>query len=327
MTPVGTASALARFAAARILLAIPTLFGLATIVFFLSRLFPGDPATLHLAPSVPPAVAESIRTQFGLDRPLAEQYFSWLWAVLRGDFGFSFSHHVGVREVLVRTFPNTLLLGLATLAVEIAIAIALVYVAFIRPGKPVERLLMNGTLVVYALPSFWIGILLIATFAYGLGLLPSSQMYTSASAERSIGDLLQHLILPATAIALPGAAALARYLQSGSTSLLHSDHLVAARSMGLSEGRIFRSYVLPNAAASFVGAIGVEIGVLFAGVVTTEVLFSWPGMGRLTVSAILARDYPLILGCTLLAGAVVVVGNLVADLIAAFIDPRIRTRS
>ena len=316
---------LLRYSVRRLVEAVPLLLGLVTIVFFLSRLLPGDATTVFLSPNISPSILEQLKSQFGLDRPVGEQYLRWMQSALTGDLGYSFSYNQPVMSVIGNVFPNTLVLGVAALVIEIGLGILLALPVFLWEGRKVETAIANLTLAVYTLPSFWIGMLLLLLFSYGLGLLPSSQMYSSgkASSEGSVFDLLKHLALPALTAAIPAAAGFARYLRSNVKMVMNQDYVLMARSMGLSNKTIFRSYILPNAAAPMVSLIGIEIGMLLTGVLVTETLFAWPGMGRLTIAAISSRDYPLILGCTLVAGVVVIIGNLLADLVNALIDPRI----
>ncbi len=306
--------------------AIPLLVGLATIIFFLSRLLPGDPTLVFLSPSISPERLEQLRIQFGLDKPLAGQYIAWLGAAFSGDLGMSFSYNEPVTKVIGRFFPNTVILASAALFLEVLLGTALAMPAFFRHGGALDRFVGRSLVLIYTLPSFWIGMLLLMIFSYQLGWLPSSQMYSSGTmaGEGTLGDLLSHLVLPAMTAAIPAAAGFGRYLRSSIGTVLGQEYVTAARSMGLTERKIFRSYVLPNALSPMVALIGIEIGLLLTGVLVTETLFAWPGMGRVTVLAIASRDYPLILGCTLLAGVVVILGNLVADVINAAIDPRVR---
>ncbi len=314
---------LLKYASRRILEAIPLIFGLVTIVFFLSRLLPGDVTDAFISPTIPQSVKEHLRAQLGLDRSVLEQYFAWLRLVLSGDLGLSFTRNAPVLEVIGDVFPNTVILGSAALFMEIILGVLLVLPTFFYEGKWIEKVFTNLMLVVYTLPSFWTGVMLLIVFSYGLGLFPSSQMYSSGEFGSFI-DLLRHVVLPALTAAIPAAAGFARYLRANVSSVMTQDYVLAARSMGLSDWRIFRSYVLPNALSPIVSLIGIEIGILLTGVLVTETLFSWPGMGQLTVTAIFSRDYPLILGCTLVSGIVVIAGNLISDIINAVVDPRIR---
>ena len=312
----------------RLLEALLLLFGLVTLVFFLSRLLPGDAASVFISPGVSPAVIDQLRQQFGLDRPPLEQFVCWLGAAARGEFGYSFAHHAPVAEVLAEVFPNTVVLGGAALILEIVLAIAVAFLVARSPGSWIDRGLSQASLVAYALPTFWIGILLLTMFSYSLGIFPSSQMHSMAAGEgggipRAL-DLLHHLALPVVTVAIPGAAGMARYLRASITTAQRQDYVLMARSMGFSRSKVFLSYVLPNSVGPLISIVGMEFGGLLTGVLVTETIFSWPGMGRLAIMAIFARDYPLILGCTVVSGVVVLVGNTLADLLNAWIDPRVR---
>ncbi len=319
----------ARFVLHRVLQLFPLLFGLVTLVFFLSRLLPGDAATLYLSPTVSQAAADRLRSQFGLDQPLLAQYVHWLGELLKGNLGVSFAYNAPVVDILARVFPNTLLLGIPALFLETYFAIILVSIAKRRPGTRLDRWIARGTLVVYALPTFWVGMLFITLFSFALGLFPSSSMGSPGAtftwSLNSFADLLRHGTLPVLTLALPGAAGLARYLASTVDETQDQEFVLAARAMGLKPRVVFRRYVLRNSLGPIISMIGLEIGSLLTGVLVTETLFAWPGMGRLIVASVFARDYPLILGCTLLGGFVVVLGNLLADIIHALIDPRIRS--
>jgi peptide/nickel transport system permease protein len=304
------------------------IFGLMTLVFFLSRVLPGDPASLYVAPGIPPGVAEELRSQFGLDRSLWDQYLAWLSSTVRGELGYSFAHGAPVKDVLLHVFPNTLLLGGTAFLLETFLAFALVALAVRSVGSWFDRSLSKLTLVAYSLPSFWVGILFLWLFSFSLKIFPSSQMHSVGAEQLGLmatcADLLKHLALPALTVATPGTAAIAGYLKTSLTETMRQDYVVAAMGMGLSKGRVFRSYVLPNSVGPVVSVLGVEISMLLTGVLVTETLFAWPGMGRLAVMAIFTRDYPMILGCTLSGGALVVAANFLADFIRAWIDPRIR---
>ena len=319
---------LVRFVTRRVLHSVPMLFGLGTLVFFLSRLLPGDPVSLYLSPGVPPGVAEHLRSQFGLDDPLWEQYLAWLSSTFRGEWGYSFAHGAPVDEVLLQFLPNTLLLGGAALVLECVLAFLLAALAVRFTGSWFDRALSSLTLIVYSLPSFWVGIMLLSLFSFSFTIFPSSQMHSVGGEQMSglaaVVDVLKHLALPALTVAIPGTAVMARYLRTSITETMKQDYVVAAVGMGLSTGRVFRSYILPNSVGPVISVLGIEIGVLLTGVLVTETLFAWPGMGRLAVMAIFTRDYPLIIGCTLCGGFLIVAANLLADAVRAWIDPRIR---
>ncbi len=232
-----------------------------------------------------------------------------------------------VGNVLLEIFPNTLLLGTTALCIEIVLALVLVRIAVLNYGSWFDRFLSRTTLVVYTVPSFLTGMMLLWLFSYKLGIFPSSQMHSvtdSASGAEAVGGLVLHLTLPALTAAIPGAAGLARYLRSNIESSLNQDFVLAARGMGLSKTTVFNKYVLPNSIGPMISLAGVELGVLLTGVLVTESIFAWPGIGRVTVTAVFARDYPMILGCTMLTGCIVIAGSFLADLVNAAIDPRIR---
>jgi len=325
---MGVALSLLKFVIRRVLHAIPMMFGLATLVFFVSRLLPGDAASLYVSPGIPPGLAEQLRSQFGLDRSLWDQYLAWLFSTVRGELGFSFAHGAPVTDVLLQVFPNTLLLGGTAFLLECILAFLVAGFAIRHAGSTIDRVLSNMTLVAYALPSFWVGILLLSVLSFSLKIFPSSQMHSVGAGELGglavLWDLLKHLALPALTVAAPGTAAIARYLRTSMTETMKQDYVVAATGMGLSKGRVFRSFILPNSLGPVVSVLGVEIGVLLTGVLVSETLFAWPGMGRCAVMAIFTRDYPLILGCTLFGGALVVAANIFADVLRAWIDPRVR---
>ena len=304
------------------------LFGLVTLIFFLSRLLPGDPASLFLSPNIPSSVANEIRNQFGLDRPLIEQYVLWIRGVAQGEMGYSFLYNLPVVVILARVFPNTLILGCSAFLLELVIALGVVTIALLRRGGWLDRVLSTLTLVTYSLPTFWVGIILLWLLSYEFQIFPSSQMYSVGSDRlgslAAVGDLMKHLVLPVLTVAIPGSAGLARILRTNVGSTVSQEYVLAAESMGLGTRKVFTGYVLRNSLSSVVPLLGVELGILLTGVFVTETLFAWPGMGRLVVMAVLARDYPLILGCCVLTGLVVVVGNLVADIAHSIIDPRVR---
>ena len=310
----------------RLLSAVPLLFGLVTLVFFLARLLPGDATTLFLSPQIPQGVLEQLRIEFGLDRPLGDQYVLWLREAFRGNLGYSFSQGTAVSEVLARVFPNTVLLAGSAIVFEICVGVGLAAFIFLFDGKGAEKGLAHLLVISSTIPPFWVGMLLLMVFSFLLRILPSSHMYSSGagSGEGRIADLASHLILPALTLAIPAAAGFARYLRTSVKTVISQDYVLVAQSMGLSKSKVFRSYILPNAVSPMISLLGVEIGVLMGGVIVTETLFAWPGMGRLTINAIASRDYPLIIGCTIVAGVVVIVGTFVADLVNAILDPRIR---
>lgn len=308
--------------------AVVLLFGLMTIIFVIAHAAPGDPVSAMISPKTPASVGQELRHQFGLDQSVFLQYLRWLENALKGNFGFSFSYQRPVVDVLMSFFPNTALLALSAIGLEIILGVALGILAVSYQNSWLDRIINNASLVAYTLPTFWVGLMFLALFSYALGLFPSSQMNSVEAEQLSVAgrclDLVKHLILPVLTIAVSGAAGIARYFRASLLTVQNAEYVTYARSLGIKKRDIFLFYELPNSIAPVITILGLEIGTLLAGAVVTETIFAWPGIGRLAVLAMLSRDYPLILGCTLVSGIVVIVGNLIADLLYMYVDPRIR---
>lgn len=326
---------LTRYAARRLLHAVPLLLAAATVVFFLLHLAPGDPAAAYLHPDVPAEVAEQVRRQMGLGRPLHEQYLSWLGAVVTGDLGYSVSQGQAVARAIAGALPNTLVLGGAALLLSFLAGGSLGVFQGTRPATPTDRTLGAATLTAYSIPAFWIALLLLLVFSSApvreLLSLPLTGATSVGHGLMDPGgrilDRLRHLVLPAAALSLAPAAAVARHTRSAVAEVRDADHVRAARGRGLSSRSVTLRHVVRNALLPLTSLLGLYVPRLMGGAVVLEVIFSWAGMGRLLYRGVQARDYPLVLGATLLFAGLVVVGNLVADLIYAAADPRVRYRS
>lgn len=327
---------LTRYALRRLLQAVPLLLAAATVVFFLLHLAPGDPAAAYLHPDVPAEVADQVRRQMGLGRPLHEQYLSWLGAVVTGDLGYSFSQGQSVARAIAGALPNTLLLGGTALLLSFLAGGSLgVFQGGTRPNTATDRTLGTATLVAYSIPGFWIALLLLLVFSAApvREFLPLP-LTGATSVDHGLMDLtgraldrLRHLVLPAAALSLAPAAAVARHARSAVLEARNADHVRAARGRGLPEWSVMLRHVVRNALLPLTSLLGLYIPRLMGGAVVLEVIFSWAGMGRLLYRGVQARDYPLVLGATLLFAALVVVANLLADLIYSAADPRVRYRS
>jgi len=308
--------------------AIFVLWSLVTFVFLLSRTAPGDPVAGMIGPGMPLSLASQLRHRFGLDQPLPVQYLDWLKNAMQGDLGISFGHQRDVGAVLAAFFPNTLILASSAIVLEMAIGLFLGYIAARKKGTIIDRLITGAGTLGFTVPAAWVGMVLLSVFSYTLRLFPASEMHSLDADLMSNGeyaaDLFRHLTLPALTIAIPGSALILRYFRSSMINIRFDDHLLFARSMGLSKPKLFWYHTFPNALGPVITLLGLEIGILLTGAVVTETLFGWPGMGRLAVQAILSRDYPLVMGCTLVACTTVIGGNLLADLLYAFLDPRVR---
>lgn len=318
----------------RLLTAVPVLFGLLTATFFLIRLAPGEPSSLYEDPSVDPAVIDEIRAKLGLEDPLPVQYGKWLGVlppfqgVLEGEWGRSFSRHEPVFDVIAEAVPNTLMLTLTALILDLLLGLVLGITAALNHGRWIDHVVRTGGMIFYATPHFWLALMMIMIFSLWLGWLPASQMH-SVNADlmdsgEYVTDMFFHLILPALTLGLPAAAATARYLRNNLLDVLRQDFIRTARAKGLTRRTVILKHALPNALLPLITLFGLSIPFLLSGAVITEVVFAWPGMGRVTVDAIMTRDYPLIIATTFVAGTMVIAGNLLADLLYSAADPRIR---
>jgi peptide/nickel transport system permease protein len=312
----------------RILAAIPILFGLLTVTFFIIHLAPGDPAALYLQGDVDPRYAEHLRASLGLSDPLPVQYVKWVQGVLRGELGFSFSRHTPVTEILAGTIPNTLLLTAVALLLNFAVGIGLGIVTALKRGSAFDHAVNLTSLFVYSMPEFWLGLMLILGVSLGLGWLPASGMHAPLADmlpwfDYTV-DTMEHMVLPVIVLGVASAAATGRYMRGSLLEVVHRDYIRTARAKGLSETLVIGKHALRNALIPIVTLLGLSLPFLLGGAVIVETVFSWPGMGKLTIDAIFARDYPLIIGTTLVSGTMVITGNLLADVLYAIVDPRIR---
>ena len=324
-----------RYLLKRVLLAIPLLLGIATVLFFVLHLAPGDPTSTLFGPNVSEQAVEQLRRNWGLDQPMHVQYVKWLGAVLTGDLGYSFTRNTPVSTLLLRILPNTLVLSGAALVLAFAGGIALGIVQALKRNTLVDSVLSAVSLFFYSMPSFWLALMMILVFSLFAGTVwdwpfsfPPSGMVSPDHDLMGfwdrLGDRIAHLVLPATTLALVLAAGLARYVRGSMLEVMGQDYVRTARAKGLPERTVIVRHVLRNALIPVVTLVGLYLPFLFSGAVFVEVVFSWPGMGKLMVDAITQRDYPVVLGGGLLFAGIVVAGNVVADLLYRVVDPRIR---
>ena len=306
----------------RILLTVPVVFGVSVIVFLVLHLTPGDPATLMLGSEATPERLAGLRRELGLDEPLHVQYVHWLGRVVRGDLGRSFTMKEPVLDLALERFKNTLLLTLTGLALSTSVGIAAGVIAAIRQNSWLDRMTTLVALFGVSMPVFWLGIMLILLFAVGLRWFPSAGMRSSAGGGAL--DVLYHLVLPATAIGVASMGTVARFTRSSMLETIGQDYVRTARAKGLADPTVHLRHALKNALIPVMTIVGLQLGYLLGGAVLTEVIFAWPGLGRLMLEAILARDFPVIQGSVLLIATVFVLVNLVVDLLYAYVDPRIR---
>lgn len=308
--------------------AVPLLFGLLTFTFFIIRLAPGDPVSLYIQGDVDPMYAENLRNALGLNDPLPVQYVKWLKGMLTGEMGVSFSKHAEVTRILAETIPNTLLLTFFALVFNFFIGIALGVTTALKRGSLTDHTVNITSLFVYSMPEFWLGLMLILGVSLHLDLLPASGMHSPMARFlppwEYFWDLVRHMILPVFVLGVASAAATGRYMRGSLLEVINQDYIRTARAKGLSEVLVIGKHALRNAMIPIITLLGLSLPFLLGGAVIVETVFAWPGMGKLTVDAIFARDYPLIIACTLVSGVMVIAGNLLADILYAVVDPRIR---
>jgi ABC-type dipeptide/oligopeptide/nickel transport system permease component len=302
-----------RFLARRLVLTLPVLLGVATLVFSLIHLIPGDPAQAMLGEAAPQADVEELRHRLGLDRPLIEQYGIFLKGLAKGDLGTSLRTGEPVTDQIVERMPATFELAAAAMLVAIAFAIPLGIVAAVRRGTVVDHAAMTVSLAGVSVPNFWLGPLLAIVFAVELGWLPVSGRGTWA-----------HLVLPAVSLGAALAAILARMTRATMLEELREQYVQAARARGASKRRAVLRHAFRNSLIPVVTLLGLQFGAVLTGAVITETIFAWPGIGRLLIQSIGFRDYPLVQGCILLIALTYVGVNLVTDMVYGVLDPRIR---
>ena len=319
---------MAAFLLRRLASSLLLLLLVATIIFFLVHLAPGDPTNLFEGRRITQEQREHLRHLYGLDRPLGEQYVRWLGALARGDLGISFAQQRPVTTIIAEAFPATFLLATAAILVEYGVALLLGIAAARRRDGAADHVIRVLSLLLFSQPSFWIGLMLILLFAHVWPVLPASHMHSiDADLMSPLGravDLARHLILPAVALGLYNAGGTLRFVRGSLIEVMGMDYIRTARAKGLSERRVVWVHGLRNALTPLVQLFALSFPGLLNGAVLTEIIFSWPGIGRLSLAAILGRDYPLMLGITLFGALLVVLGNLVADLLQVALDPRVR---
>ena len=302
-----------RYLVRRLFLTIPVLIGVATLVFSLIHLVPGDPAQSMLGDSAPPEDVARLRQSLGLDRPLLAQYRTFLAGVVRGDLGKSFRYGTPVTTEIKSRLGRTLQLALAAMAVAILFAIPLGIIAAVWRGTWIDHTAMTVSLVGISMPNFWLGPLLAILFAVALGWLPVAGSGTAA-----------HLVLPAVTLGAALSAILARMTRASVLEELRELYVLAARARGISRARAVLRHAFRNSLIPVVTIIGLQFGAVLTGTIITETIFAWPGVGRLLIQSINFRDYPLIQGCILFISVTYVMMNLITDLTYGLLDPRIR---
>jgi peptide/nickel transport system permease protein len=302
-----------RFLLRRLVLTIPVLLGVATLVFALIHIVPGDPVQSMLGESAAPADVLELRRRLGLDQPLYAQYLGFLRGAVVGDLGRSLRTNQPVTAAIAERLPATFELALAAMTMAIVCAVPLGILAAVRAGSAVDLGATTLALVGISIPNLWLGPLLAIVFSVGLGWLPVSGRGT-----------LAHLVLPSITLGAPLAAVLARMTRASVLDELRELYVLAARARGVSRARAVLRHAVRNSLIPIVTVVGLQFGAVLTGAVITETIFAWPGVGRLLIQSITFRDYPLVQGCILMIAVTYVAMNLLTDLVYGLLDPRIR---
>lgn len=297
------------------------LFGVSIIVFALIHLVPGDPVRIALGTRFDPDVYAALVERAGLDRPILEQYFSWLGGAIRGDLGVSFRSGQPVTGLVLERLPATLTLAGASLFVAVGVGVPLGVISAVRSGSKLDYLASAASQVGVSIPDFWAGIMYILLFSLTLGWLPPSG-YVSLF-DDPLG-WLSHLLLPALAVGLVSASIIFRFVRSAVLEALNQDYTRMARAKGLSRSQVLWDHVLPNAWIPIVTVVGLQLGFMLGGVIVVEIVFAWPGIGRLAYLAVGDRDFTVLQGTVLYIAFVFLLINLFVDILYGWLDPRIR---
>jgi peptide/nickel transport system permease protein len=321
---------MSRYIVRRLLEAIPLLLLVSLVMFFVLRLVPGGPLAVYARGQTSPEALAELRVKLGLDQPLIVQYGRWFGRAVQGDLGNSFQTGRPVTvEVFERLGPTAYLIG-STFLVVLIISVLVGVLSAVRQYSLLDIGTTTLTFIGQALPVFWVGLMLILIFfswvknpATGLPLLPAGGMHT-VGADFNLWDWLSHLILPMVTLGLGWVSWYSRYLRSSMLDVIHEDYIRTARAKGLSESKVVFKHALKNAAIPLVTIVALDLPVLFGGSLFVEIIFSWPGMGRLFFRAVELRDYPILMGTILIIAMMMVFANLLADVVYAYLDPRIR---
>lgn len=308
----------------RILGAVIVMWAVATLVFFMLRILPGDPLSAMLFDTADPTVADQLRAKYGLDQPIYVQYWRWFSLALQGDLGASiYGSRVPVSQILIEAAPRTLSLACLAFCVAVIIAIPAGLISALRRGKPIDHGVTFLAFVGLSMPDFWLAILLILFFAANLGWLPAIGYQPMSE---GVWVWLSHLILPAIAAGTAFSAIIARMVRSSMLEVMKTDYIKVANAKGLRPKNVVMGHAFPNALIPVITVIGIAFGMLMASTVVVETVFAIKGLGRILIESILNRDYPVVQGAILVVSFIFVFVNLVVDILYGVIDPRIRVQ-
>lgn len=305
----------------RLLLMIPVLIGVTFLVFFILSLTPSDPAAIILGDGATNEAIAALREEMGLNDPLLVRYFRFLSNAVRGDLGLSYRNSLPVMPLVLERIPATAMLASAAILIALLIGIPAGIISAKKQYSFVDYLTTVIALIGVSMPVFWLGLLLVMLFSLNLGWLPSQSLDTT-----TFGTTIKSLILPAFTLGASSAATVARMTRSSMLEVIRQDYIATARAKGLTERKVTRKHMISNALIPIITAVGLQFGFLLGGSVLTETVFSWPGLGRLMIDSIKAKDIPLVLGSILFLAIMFSVVNLLVDIIYAFVDPRIKSQ-
>lgn len=311
----------ARFIARRVLYSLIVMAGVLVVVFTLVHLVPGDPVRIALGTRYTPEAYRALREASGLDRPIIEQFFSYAGSALTGDLGVSFRNGDPVTATLLERLPATVSLGVVGIVIALLIALPAGIYSALRRGRTGDALVRVASQFGVSVPDFWMGILLIGLFASTLGWLPTSG-YRPLTDDPA--GWLRHIVLPGLTVGLVAGAIMTRYVRSAVLEVASAGHVRTARSKGLAPVVVTMRHIVRNAWVPVLTITGIQLATILGGVIVVEVVFAWPGLGRLVYNAVAARDYPVIQGAVLLIAALFLLINLIVDVLYAVVDPRIR---
>lgn len=306
----------------RILIAIPVLIGI-TLIDYAIMCLAGSPLEMLKGPRISDAALQAKEIAAGLDKPLIVQYFVWLWQLLQGNLGYSMKSYEPVSAMIGSHIGPTLLLMGASLALSLLIAVPAGIYSAVKQYSKGDYAVVTASFIGSSIPSFFLALILIYIFTVKLGILPSGGMNTLGM-DGSVADTIRHMVLPVTVLAVSLAGSNIRYIRSSFLEILQQDYLRTARAKGIGYKRVIWKHAMRNALLPIVTVIGMQIPMLFGGAVIIEKVFSWPGLGLMTMTAIMGRDYPVIMGVCLLSAVVVLVSNLITDILYALVDPTIQ---
>lgn len=311
----------------RLVSSLLTLFLLISFLFVLIRLSPGNPTDKYISAKLGTELSEKVAEKFSLNQPIVDQYFAFVLNVFKGDMGVSYNYRLPVFEIIWEYFSFTLVFVITSFFLQIVLSIWLSVWVIKKRNRLLENIISNSSILVYSIPAFVLGVGLIYIFSVEFNLFPISGLhsldYENLPFFAKVLDTIHHLILPLITLTFAGIGMFYKYMKDSMDEVLGQTFIVNLESYGLDESTILKRHVIPNSLRPVISVAGVELGILLGGTLITEVIFSLPGMGRLTIESILSRDYPLVIGCVFTAGAVMIAANFLADIIKLRIDKRL----